>query len=629
MEFFFTFIVDNVPKLVLLLARRCRLKKMFVCPATPKDPPTPRVLLGAVNAKRRKQWRRNRRRNFHKRWDAELAARAASSVRVSSGTDPLGDPLGDNSGNENSRRQGNLSLGSRDAKRRRAGFQAQDSEQDDFSDDKIESPIYKAKNVESPARQSKTRESRTLSQENASSPVSSPGVSAAAGAGGHSPPKKVARRSSNRDKRRKKPRITRAEPGASSMTTGGAQKRTLAAFCEDELDFVKSKPPRHGSQVRDSADDNSLSDDTGGFDQGEDDFGNDDSQKLDTGDEDSQQDVLPAANSAQDQGSGNPNSTADSSWWEDHLHQWLVLGQKAEATKQRYRRVVGFLIAYLKKHFPETRDVSKVELRHLQQWKLQLGEQLTAYYTTRDPQNSKKRVQEEYEMSNATERKFVIVVKSLWKSLCNQNPALVNCASALRLPLADMSEPKQKFSTPEQVKQFLDRAKNKGMVDICIFGLLYYTGVRVHELCQLKKKHVKMKEDENGNKSIKLKKLKGKGRKYRSVPVGANGVSYLWDWLKHLKQTQHDNEENKYLFPERNPQGDGHRSTDAVYRMVKRYATHLEMLHFTPHVFRHAFATHNHNNGVDVKQISTWLGHSDIRTTQFYLQCDPNKKPDL
>lgn len=592
----------------------------------PKLPRTPDALKGPANKNKRKQWRRNRRRK-HQKWEADLAARdVANPVRV-----PGTDPWGDNSHDENSHRLGNQSLGSRDAKRRRAGIQAQDFEQDDLSDDENESLTSKARNVESSSRQSKTRESRTLSQENASSPVSSPELSAAAGAGGHPSPKKVAQRSSNRAKRRKKARTTRAEPGAASTTNGGAQKRALAAFCEDELDFVESKPPRHGLRVRDSADDNFLSDDAGGFDQGEDDFGNDDSQNLDTGAEDSQQDVSSDANSAQDQGSGdpNPNADTDSTWWEDHLHQWLVLGQKAKATKQRYRRVVGFLIAYLKKHFPETRDVSKVELRHLQQWKLQLGEQLTAYYTTRDPQELKKRVQEEYAMSNATERKFVIVVKSLWKSLCNQNPALVNCASALRLPLADMSEPKQKFSTPEQVKQFLDRAKNKGMVDICIFGLLYYTGVRVHELCQLKKKHVKMKEDENGNKSIKLKKLKGKGRKYRSVPVGTNGVSYMWAWLKHLKQTQHDNEENKYLFPERNPQGDGHRSTDAVYRMVKRYATHLEMLHFTPHVFRHAFATHNHNNGVDVKQISKWLGHSDIRTTQFYLQCDPNKKPDL
>ena len=176
----------------------------------------------------------------------------------------------------------------------------------------------------------------------------------------------------------------------------------------------------------------------------------------------------------------------------------------------------------------------------------------------------------------------------------------------------------------------MDRAKNKGMVDVCVFGLLYYTGVRVHELCQLKKKQVKMKEDENGVQSIKLRKLKGKGRKYRSVPVSSNGVAYLWDWLKHFKQRKHGNEENKYLFPERNPTGTGHRSTDSVYRMVKRYAEHLNMENFTPHVFRHAFATHNYKNGkgVPIDQISIWLGHSDIRTTQMYLQTDPTRQPE-
>ena len=593
-------------------------------PVTPKEhDPTPEGL----NAKQRKRHRRKRRRLFQKRVDKKRkAARGGGDpVRVQHGLDPQGNNLRD----ENSQRLGNLNQGPRSANRRRADSRPQDYEQHDFSDDKFDSPIFKARDVESFARQSETRESRKLSQEKARSPVSSPELSAAAGAGRHPLPQKNARRSSNRAKRRKKSRKDRTKPSAASATIGGEQKRSLAAYCEDNLDFVESKRPRQGSRHRASADYDSQSEDTGGFDHGDDDFQDDDfkndnSQNVKSNGHDS-----PAADSASNQGldeNPNPNdgNPEGEIWWEDEIHQWLVLGQKAEATQKRYRRVVYFLITYLKEHFPDTKDISKVELRHLQEWKLQLGEQLKAHYTTSDPEDPG-----EYSMSNATERKFVIVVKSLWKSICLQNPRLVNCASGLRLPLADMSEPKNRFSTPEEVQKFLDRAKNKGMVDVCVFGLLYYTGVRVHELCQLKKKQVKMKEDENGNRSIKLRKLKGKGRKYRSVPVSSNGVAYLWDWLKHFKQRKHGNEENKYLFPERNPTGTGHRSTDSVYRMVKRYAEHLKMEKFTPHVFRHAFATHNYKDGkgVSIKNISKWLGHSDIRTTQMYLQTDPIEQP--
>lgn len=592
--------------------------------------------------KRRRKRKRKRKRNkplgLRANYEAVRAkSDAANPVRVWSGADSQSDNLHD----ENSQRLDNLNQGSRSANRQRVNSQPQDYEQHDFSDDEIDSPIFEARNAESSARQSETRESRKMCQEKARSPVLSPELYASAGAGGHPPPPKNARRSPNRGKRRKKPRKDRTKPSAVSETIGGERKRSLAAYCEDNLEFVESKRPRQGSRDRDSADYDSQSEDTGVFDHGNDDFQHDDFENDDSQNVNSNGHDSPVADSAPNQGlDENPNLNGthqqEDIWWEDEIHQWLVLGQKAEATQKRYRRVVHFLITYLKEHFPDTKDISKVELRHLQEWKVQLGDQLKKHYNKKAEEKRKlntKRKEEDdeeqisYSMTNATERKFVIVVKSLWKSICLQNPKLVNCASGLRLPLADMGEPVDRFSTPEEVQKFLDRAKNKGMVDVCVFGLLYYTGIRVHELCQLKKKQVKMKEDENNNRSIKLRKLKGKGRKYRSVPVSANGVAYLWDWLKHFKQRQHANEENKYLFPERNPTGTGHRSTDSVYRMVKRYAEHLKLEKFTPHVFRHAFATHNYNEGIDIKNISKWLGHSDIRTTQLYIKTNPEERP--
>jgi integrase/recombinase XerD len=71
------------------------------------------------------------------------------------------------------------------------------------------------------------------------------------------------------------------------------------------------------------------------------------------------------------------------------------------------------------------------------------------------------------------------------------------------------------------------------------------------------------------------------------------------------------------------------RYKEKVYRMVKKYGAKLDLGAFTPHFFRHAFATHNYDNGhgKPFQDISKWLGHSSIRTTEIYIHGNPNSEP--
>ena len=92
-------------------------------------------------------------------------------------------------------------------------------------------------------------------------------------------------------------------------------------------------------------------------------------------------------------------------------------------------------------------------------------------------------------------------------------------------------------------------------------------------------------------------------------------LKYLRKYLKHL--TRCNREENGYIFTGRTEMG--HKSTRTVYDYVKNAGKELHMEHFTPHYFRHAFATHTYEAGCTLLDISRALGHKDTRTTLEYI----------
>ncbi|HSX11555.1 MAG TPA: site-specific tyrosine recombinase XerD [Chlamydiales bacterium] len=143
-----------------------------------------------------------------------------------------------------------------------------------------------------------------------------------------------------------------------------------------------------------------------------------------------------------------------------------------------------------------------------------------------------------------------------------------------------------------------------GARDKAVLELLYATGMRVSELCQLRINDL----------SDTFVKVKGKGKKERVIPVGKKAIEAVDHYLLHYRGEA--KEENGPLFlSQRGKQID--RVT--VWNRVKAYARAAKIdKSISPHTLRHSFATHLLENGADLRLIQDMLGHEDIGTTDRY-----------
>jgi len=111
-------------------------------------------------------------------------------------------------------------------------------------------------------------------------------------------------------------------------------------------------------------------------------------------------------------------------------------------------------------------------------------------------------------------------------------------------------------------------------------------------------------------------RVTGKGSKTRLVPMGEEAA----DWIgRYLKEARHEILQKRLsdaLFVTN--RGD-EMTRQAFWHLIKRYALLAGISkHMSPHVLRHAFATHLLNHGADLRVVQMLLGHSDISTTQIY-----------
>jgi integrase/recombinase XerD len=142
-----------------------------------------------------------------------------------------------------------------------------------------------------------------------------------------------------------------------------------------------------------------------------------------------------------------------------------------------------------------------------------------------------------------------------------------------------------------------------GLRDRAMLELLYATGLRVSELVGLKIFEV----DLNGN----VLRALGKGSKQRLVPIGEIAADWIAKYLKERKKTSSD-----VLFI--TARGSG-MTRQAFWHLIRRYgARAIPGKKLSPHVLRHAFATHLINHGADLRVVQLLLGHADISTTQIY-----------
>tara|TARA_A100001234_G_scaffold201000_1_gene193386 strand:+ start:196 stop:1104 length:909 start_codon:yes stop_codon:yes gene_type:complete len=154
-----------------------------------------------------------------------------------------------------------------------------------------------------------------------------------------------------------------------------------------------------------------------------------------------------------------------------------------------------------------------------------------------------------------------------------------------------------------------------------LLELIYGTGLRVSELVSMPLSAI------NDNSEIIL--IKGKGKKERLVPISssAKNAAIKWLFLRNKMKTKENSK--KYLFPANSNLG--HISRVQFFNILKKISRHAGLINkkISPHVIRHAFATHLLSNGADLRIIQSLLGHSDIATTQIYTHVLEEQKKSL
>ncbi|MBP7760260.1 tyrosine-type recombinase/integrase [Candidatus Saccharibacteria bacterium] len=180
------------------------------------------------------------------------------------------------------------------------------------------------------------------------------------------------------------------------------------------------------------------------------------------------------------------------------------------------------------------------------------------------------------------------------------------------------------FLSNEEVLRLIDIVPTKdmkGLRDRAIIELLFSSGLRVSELCNLNRDHINLARGEFS--------VRGKGQKDRPVFISPEASQWLAEYLRtrtddfvplFIRYSGSDSSDGK---------GDDMRLTPrSTQRIVSKYARAAGITkHVSPHSLRHSFATDLLMNGADLRSVQAMLGHSNIATTQIYTHVtDPHLK---
>jgi integrase/recombinase XerD len=144
---------------------------------------------------------------------------------------------------------------------------------------------------------------------------------------------------------------------------------------------------------------------------------------------------------------------------------------------------------------------------------------------------------------------------------------------------------------------------------LCLLEVVYATGLRVSELVALPASAARRDQ--------RMLVVRGKGGKERLVPLNQAAKRAMAEYLKLRAEADHE-AQTKWLFPSFGEQG--HLTRQHFARELKALgsACGIAPERLSPHVLRHAFASHLLHNGADLRVVQTLLGHADISTTQIY-----------
>jgi len=195
-------------------------------------------------------------------------------------------------------------------------------------------------------------------------------------------------------------------------------------------------------------------------------------------------------------------------------------------------------------------------------------------------------------------------------------------------PSVQLQPPKQAKRLPKgisekEVERLLDAPDPLDPIqqrDRAMLELLYATGLRVTELVTLTMDNISLRQG--------VVRVVGKGNKERLVPMGENAVDWIETFIKDGRVQILGEKMTDALFPSKRARM---MTRQTFWYRIKHYAViaGIDTDQLSPHVLRHAFATHLLNHGADLRVVQMLLGHSDLSTTQIYTHVATARLKDL
>lgn len=217
----------------------------------------------------------------------------------------------------------------------------------------------------------------------------------------------------------------------------------------------------------------------------------------------------------------------------------------------------------------------------------------------------------------STQSRYISGVKHFFKWLSIENYILFNPAADVELPKDEISLPSVLSEVDiERLMQQPSLSDLKGLRDRAILEVLYSTGMRRKELCELQLDAISLSQQ-----TVMVRK--GKGKKDRLLPLGERASQWVARYLADSRMglVRELDEQTVFL----NNSGKPYRDTK-LGDCVKRYLVQAD-IHLTGscHLLRHAMATHMLENGADIRYLQAMLGHSNLQATEIYTHVSIRK----
>ena len=272
----------------------------------------------------------------------------------------------------------------------------------------------------------------------------------------------------------------------------------------------------------------------------------------------------------------------------------------------------------LKQFFKFLENEKKVSNNTLQSYKRDL-KQYSQYLAKEELKYSKVKEQDVRNYMNylaemgkkpSTISRTIASVRAFYQYEVKNKKTIVDPTEHIQSPKIEKRTPS--ILTSKEVETLLDQPSTedlKGVRDKAMLEFAYASGMRVTEIISLNV------EDVNFEEGIVICK---NGSKSRLIPLGKMCLNALQDYIENARDVLVKSDREKALFVNLN----GKRLTrQGFWKIIKFYQEQANITKdITPHTLRHSFATHLLQNGADLKSIQMMLGHSDISSTQVYMQ---------